>query len=100
MGQLLRQQLTDLKSPLIKAVRGKGLLNAIDIDASKLTDGKKAWHICLLMKKYGVLAKPTHETIIRLAPPLVITTEQLTRGVEGIRKALEDIQTINIKDVE
>ena len=75
-------------------------MNAIDIDASKLKDGRKAWHICLLMKKYGVLAKPTHETIIRLAPPLVITVEQLTKGVAAIEKALKDIHTVNIADLE
>eukprot|EP00834_Sanchytrium_tribonematis_P001904 NODE_50_length_31184_cov_0.705099.p25 type:complete len:151 gc:universal NODE_50_length_31184_cov_0.705099:27210-27662(+) len=100
LGEIFRNKLKDLNSPLIRAVRGKGLLNAIDIDASKLKNGKKAWHICLLMKKYGVLAKPTHETIIRLAPPLVISEEELAQGVDSIRRALKDIETISISDLE
>lgn len=78
-------------------MRGKGLLNAIVIDESKLSPGKKAWHICLLLKKYGLLAKPTHENIIRLAPPLVISEDDLLRGAKIIEKALQEIQ--NIEDV-
>jgi ornithine--oxo-acid transaminase len=59
LGEKFRQALRDLNSPLISLVRGKGLLNAIVIDESKFD--KTAWHICLLMKEYGLLAKPTHE---------------------------------------
>lgn len=74
---------------IIKEVRGLGLLCAIVIDDTK-TNGKSAWDLCLLMKNYGVLAKPTHEHIIRLAPPLVISKEDLLKGVDSIRKALVD----------
>lgn len=92
LGKVLRQGLEDLKSPMIKLVRGKGLLNAIVIDETK-TGGHTAWDLCMLMKSKGLLvsrsrhtnqdetnvpqAKPTHENIIRLAPPLVISEEQI-----------------------
>ena len=100
LGHIFRKQIEALNSPLITAVRGMGLLNAIDIDQSKLNDGKKAWHLCLLMKKYGVLCKPTHETIIRLAPPLVITEQQLSTGVAAISKALLMINKVSMSDLE
>ncbi|KAJ3191358.1 ornithine aminotransferase [Irineochytrium annulatum] len=98
LGQMFRKAIEDINSPIVTKVRGKGLLNAIIIDHDK-TAPKKAWHICLLMKKYGVLAKPTHENIIRLAPPLCITQEELKEGIESIKRALEEIQTIDIKDI-
>lgn len=63
LGEKFRQALRNLNSPLISIVRGKGLLNAIIIDDSKLQNGKSAWHVCLLLKKHGLLAKPTHEVI-------------------------------------
>lgn len=110
LGEKFRQALRDLKSPLIQSVRGKGLLNAIVIDESKFD--KTAWHICLLLKEYGLLAKPTHEVrfysfylnsflqnIIRLAPPLCITEEQLMQGVAIIDKALKKIVTIKLSDI-
>ncbi len=78
-------------------VRGKGLLNAIIIDESKFD--KTAWHVCLLMKHYGLLAKPTHQNIIRLAPPLCITEEQLMEGVSIIDRALRDIVDMKITDI-
>jgi len=78
-------------------VRGKGLLNAIVIDESKFD--KKAWHICLLLKKYGVLAKPTHDNIIRLAPPLCITEEQIDEGLAIIERVLKEIKTIKLEDI-
>ena len=78
-------------------MRGKGLLNAIVIDESKFD--KKAWHICLLLKKYGVLAKPTHDNIIRLAPPLCITEEQIDEGLAIIERVLKEIKTIKLEDI-
>ena len=81
MGNLMRDQLKKLNSPLVSAVRGKGLLNAIEISHA---DPKAAWNICLLMKENGLLAKPTHGDKIRLAPPLVISREQVTEAVEII----------------
>ncbi|KAJ3309608.1 ornithine aminotransferase [Blyttiomyces sp. JEL0837] len=97
LGQKFRKALEDLKNPLIMKVRGKGLLNAIVIDESKFD--KTAWHICLLMKHYGLLAKPTHQNIIRLAPPLCITEEELMNGVEIIRKSLEEVVRIPLHEI-
>ena len=81
LGKILRQGLIDLNSPIIKLVRGKGLLNAIVIDESQ-TGGRSAWDICLLLKSKGLLAKPTHKNIIRLTPPLVIFEREI-RDVVG-----------------
>ena len=93
LGDLLKSELTKLQQEsngIINEVRGKGLLSAIVIDESK-TNGKTAWDLCLLMKDHGVLAKPTHDNIIRLAPPLVISEEDLLKGVDSIRKALQEL---------
>ncbi|KAE8229361.1 hypothetical protein CF326_g5669 [Tilletia indica] len=79
---------------LLTEVRGKGLLNAIVIDQSKSVKHRSAWQLCLLLKARGLLAKPTHENIIRLAPPLVITDAELDRSIEIIKKALVEIDTI------
>lgn len=89
MGQLLRDELNAIGSPLIKIVRGKGLLNAIVIDHS---DPEAAWGICLRMKELGLLAKPTHGDKIRLAPPLLITAAQIKEAVGIIASALESFR--------
>ncbi|KAJ3034376.1 ornithine aminotransferase [Rhizophlyctis rosea] len=96
LGKTFRKAIEDLQSPLISIVRGKGLLNAIVINE---TGGKTAWHICLLLKVRGLLAKPTHQNIIRLAPPLCITEEELMHGVEIIKGVLEEIKTIRVEDI-
>ena len=77
LGAIFRQRIAELKqrSPLISAVRGKGLLNAIVVNDT--VDSSTAWELCLQLMNEGLLAKPTHGNIIRLAPPLVITEEQL-----------------------
>ncbi|KAI8053027.1 pyridoxal phosphate-dependent transferase [Syncephalis plumigaleata] len=92
-GKQLRQLLNDIKHPLIKEVRGRGLLNAIEID-NHLMPGKGAWHLCLIMKKNGLLAKPTHDTIIRFAPPLCITEEQIRDAVEIIKRSIQELETV------
>ena len=86
MGALLRKALQQLKQecPLIRLVRGKGLLNAIVIDDTE--DSSTAWDLCMALKENGLLAKPTHGNIIRLAPPLVITEDELMDCVAIIRK--------------
>lgn len=89
MGQLLRQQLRDLKSPLIKEVRGKGLLNAIELNT---TDPEMGWNICLEFMENGLLAKPTHGDKIRFAPPLTITEAQLMECVGIIAKSLKKFE--------
>ena len=93
LGSKLTAQLEELKAQsngIISEVRGRGLLLAIVIDESK-TNGRTAWDLCLLMKDHGVLAKPTHDNIIRLAPPLIISEEDLSKGVDSIRKSLVDL---------
>lgn len=75
---------------IVTTVRGKGLLNAIVIDSSK-ANGRSAWDLCVLMSNKGLLAKPTHENIIRLAPPLVITDEDMKRGLDIIRESVLEL---------
>ena len=71
---------------------GKGLLNAIVIDESK-TNGRSAWDLCIAMKEKGLLAKPTHENIIRLAPPLVISEEDVNKGLAIISECVKALPT-------
>lgn len=88
LGQLFRLEIEKLiqKTDLITKVRGKGLLNAILINDTP--DSKTAWNLCVKLKENGLLAKPTHGNIIRLAPPLVITEEQLLDCVKIIEKTV------------
>lgn len=88
LGQLFRAEIEKLieKSELITKVRGKGLLNAILINDTP--ESSTAWNLCLQLKENGLLAKPTHGNIIRLAPPLVITEEQLLDCVKIIEKTI------------
>lgn len=86
LGERLRKGLRDIQSPLITAVRGKGLLNAIDI---KPHNGKDAWDVCLALRDNGLLAKPTHGDIIRFAPPLVMTAEQIDECLAIIKNTLQ-----------
>ena len=85
LGQIFREEMSKVKSDMIELIRGKGLLNAIVI---KPKNGKEAWDVCLKMKELGVLAKPTHQHIIRFAPPLVITKQQLLEAIELIKQAI------------
>jgi ornithine--oxo-acid transaminase len=85
MGTLLRKKLVEIESSRINAIRGKGLLNAIDI---RTKNGISAWDVCMKMKENGLLAKPTHDTIIRLAPPLVITEAQVLEAAEIIKESI------------
>ncbi|QRA43688.1 ornithine--oxo-acid transaminase [Chryseobacterium cucumeris] len=88
LGKLFRAEIEKLieKTNLITKVRGKGLLNAILINDTP--DSSTAWNLCLQLKENGLLAKPTHGNIIRLAPPLVITEEQLLDCVKIIEKTI------------
>ncbi|RMZ82895.1 hypothetical protein DV737_g1931, partial [Chaetothyriales sp. CBS 132003] len=90
LGEIFRQGLKDLNSPVIKVIRGKGLLNAVVIDESQ-TNGQSAWELCLLLKEKGLLAKPTHENIIRLAPPLVITEEEIKTALRIFGEAVKEL---------
>ena len=82
MGEYFRQELRAINHPMITLVRGRGLLNAIIV---KPKDGVEAWDVCMMLKDKGLLCKPTHRHIIRLAPPLVITKEQLVECVQIIK---------------
>lgn len=88
LGQIFRAEINKLieKTDLITKVRGKGLLNAILINDTP--ESSTAWNLCLQLKENGLLAKPTHGNIIRLAPPLVITEEQLLDCVKIIEKTI------------
>lgn len=88
LGNLFRSEMDKLiaKTDLITKVRGKGLLNAILINDTP--ESSTAWNLCLQLKENGLLAKPTHGNIIRLAPPLVITEEQLLECVSIIEKTV------------
>ncbi|KAL8338433.1 hypothetical protein RB601_006381 [Gaeumannomyces tritici] len=92
LGKLFRDGLAAFKSPIIKTIRGKGLLNAAVIDESA-AGGRSAWDLCILLKSKGLLAKPTHGTIIRFAPPLVITEEELRKALQIIGEALQELPT-------
>lgn len=88
LGQLFRNEIQKLieKTDLIKGVRGKGLLNAILINDTP--ESKTAWNLCISLRDNGLLAKPTHGNIIRLAPPLVITEEEILDCVSIIEKTV------------
>ncbi len=87
-GNILRKRLLEIQSrnQIITKIRGKGLLNAIVINSTEESDA--AWNICLRMAKNGILAKPTHGNIIRLAPPLSINSEQIEECCYLIEKSL------------
>lgn len=85
LGKVFRREIAAINHPMIEKVRGKGLLNAVVI---KPKDGKTAWDVCVAMKDNGLLAKPTHDHIIRFAPPLVITEEQLMEAIEIIKNTI------------
>lgn len=89
LGEIFRNEMSKIESPFIKLVRGKGLLNAVEIQPH---NDKTAWDVCVEMAKNGLLAKPTHEHIIRFAPPLVITEEQLREGIDIIKKSIKSLE--------
>ena len=85
LGNIFRKEMKAIDSEMIEIVRGKGLLNAVVI---KPKGGKTAMDVCIKMAENGVLAKPTHDHIIRFAPPLVISEEQLREAIEIIKKSI------------
>ncbi|MBL0763707.1 ornithine--oxo-acid transaminase [Marivirga atlantica] len=92
LGELFRERLNKFieTTDLVKLVRGKGLLNAIVINDSE--DSSTAWDLCVALKENGLLAKPTHGNIIRFAPPLVMTEEQLHDCCDIIEKTIAEFQ--------
>jgi ornithine--oxo-acid transaminase len=116
LGVIFREAIRAFDSPLVQEVRGRGLFNAIVLDESQSTRGRTAWQFCLLLKSRGVLAKPTHINMwvpspseqlygtdfglnigkprVRLAPPLVISEEDLMRAVTVIGSCLADLDNV------
>ena len=92
LGKIFRSEMNKYikTSKIVKLIRGKGLLNAIVINDTK--DSKTAWNICLKLKHNGLLAKPTHGNIIRFAPPLVITVEQIYDCISIIISTLKEFE--------
>ena len=92
LGDLFRAQMNVYiaDSKIVNLVRGRGLLNAILINDTE--DSKTAWNICLRLRDKGLLAKPTHGNIIRFAPPLVITEEQLLDCIQIITSTLKEFE--------
>lgn len=93
LGQRLRAALVDMNAPFVLNVRGKGLLNAVEIDPNFARSG---WDICVMLKDHGLLAKPTHQNIIRFAPPLIITDEQLEDCIGIIQTVFNEIMKEDI----
>ncbi|KAJ7032847.1 putative ornithine aminotransferase, partial [Mycena alexandri] len=92
---LFRDGVVALKSPRVKAVRGRGLLNAVVINEDLPSEKtRSAWQFCLLLKSRGVLAKPTHGNIVRFAPPLVVEEADLLRAVQIIGECLADLDRV------
>jgi ornithine--oxo-acid transaminase len=115
LGEYFRSSIRALNSPLVKEVRGRGLLNAVVIDedsSKKHGKGRTAWQFCLLLKSRGVLAKPTHVNMyvlmltvislltpvvssVRFAPPLVIEEKDLEEAVKIIGECLIDLDQVS-----
>jgi ornithine--oxo-acid transaminase len=88
MGLLFRSEMEKEANPMIKCVRGKGLLNAI---VTEPRNGKTAWDICLALKENGLIAKPTHDHIIRFTPPLIITEGQMMEAIDSIKRTFNEL---------
>ena len=94
MGEIFRHLLSTLKFSFIQEIRGQGLLNAIEIDENVTETGYSAFDLCLLMKENGLLAKPTRNNIIRFAPPLCITQNEIEASFEIIKKSMAQFQSL------
>lgn len=88
LGKIFREKIRQIPSDRIELVRGKGLLNAVII---KPKNGKTAWDVCLKMRDKGLLAKPTHQHIIRFAPPLVINKVELMQAIGLIENTFAEL---------
>ncbi|MCR5245743.1 MAG: ornithine--oxo-acid transaminase [Bacteroidales bacterium] len=88
MGLIFREEISKIKSPYFKFVRGKGLLNAV---VTEPQNGIEAWDICLKLRDAGLLAKPTHRHIIRFAPPLIINEKELREAIGIIKDVFESL---------
>ena len=89
LGKIFREEMKKIDSPYIKEVRGKGLLNDIVIEPH---NGKEAWDVCVVMAENGLLAKPTHGHIIRFAPPLIISEDEMKEAIGIIAKSVKALE--------
>ncbi len=89
LGKIFRSKVSQIHSDMIETVRGKGLLNAVVI---KPKNGKTAWDVCLKLRDKGLLAKPTHQHIIRFAPPLIIQESELLEAIGIIENTLSEFE--------
>lgn len=89
LGKVFRERMSQIHSDMVESVRGKGLLNAVVI---KPKNGKTAWDVCLKLRDRGLLAKPTHEHIIRFAPPLVIDKMELMEAIGIIENTMAEFE--------
>ena len=96
LGEVFRSEMQKYidQSEIVNLVRGRGLLNAIVINDTE--DSKTAWNICLKLRDNGLLAKPTHGNIIRFAPPLVMTREQLLDCISIITTTLKEFEPVKV----
>ena len=90
MGKVFREEMKAVKSDMIEMVRGKGLLNAVAVHPK---NGKTAWDVCIRLKENGLIAKPTHEHIIRFTPPLIITESEMRKALEIIKKTFKEFES-------
>jgi ornithine--oxo-acid transaminase len=88
LGDYLLGRLRAARLPLVRDIRGKGLLIGVEIDPARAS----AHDVCLKLLEHGVLSKDTHETVVRLAPPLVITRAEIDEALEGLRASLFEIE--------
>lgn len=89
-GERFRKEIEGFGSPIVRTVRGKGLLNAVVIDDTS-SDQSYAWNICLKLAELGLLAKPTHGHIIRFAPPLTISDNEMAQALDILKKGLNPL---------
>jgi ornithine--oxo-acid transaminase len=88
MGEFFRSELKKIKHPMLKLVRGRGMLNAIVVEPK---NGKEAWDVCMMLKEKGLICKPTHRHIIRLAPPLVISKTDMLKAIKIIKSVFDEL---------
>ena len=89
LGKVFRDRMNGIHSDMVELVRGKGLLNAVII---KQKNGKTAWDVCLKLRDKGLLAKPTHQHIIRFAPPLIINKVELMQAIGIIENTIAEFE--------
>lgn len=92
MGELLKSELLNLDQSMFREVRGRGLFVGVELKDDLHVDGN---HFAKILAKHGLLTKATHDSTIRLAPPLVITEEEVRQAVEIVGAGLEDLKKLN-----